>query len=160
MRNRFIQNNQLDAVRIECVELDKKSRDSLPKLLAGLQYIYVTQELNEAVFAKLEKHIMLGKQKTGRPGMSLWEIFVMAMIRMNMELDYDKLQDQVNHHVAIRGILGVHSKQVFEDGHYYELQTIKDNISLLDEEVLKEINAELVKAGHRVKKKTRKLPRY
>jgi len=158
MRSRFVQNNRLDAVRIECVELDKKSRDSLPKLLAGLQYIYVTRELNEAVCDRLDRHILSGKQKTGRPGMSLWEIFVMAMIRMNMDLDYDKLQDQVNHHVAIRGILGVHSQHVFEGAHYYELQTIKDNVCLLDEAVLQEINAELVKAGHRIKKKTRKPP--
>src|SRR5690606_34866232 len=60
--------------------------------------------------------------------------------------------DLANQHQALRGILGVHTRQVFGEGKYYELQTLKDNIALLDEQALKEISEVVVKAGHKLKK--------
>jgi len=39
---------------------------------------------------------------------------------------------------------------------HYELQTIKDNVRLLDEETLCKINEVIVKTGHSLKKKKRK----
>ncbi len=67
-------------------------------------------------------------------------------------IDYDFLHDNANHHSAVRGILGVHTNQVFGEGKYYELQTIKDNVALLDEQTLQAINEVVVKAGHTLKK--------
>ena len=61
--------------------------------------------------------------------MSLLELFVMGVTRLNLDIDYDRLQDMVNNHSALRGILGVDTKQVFEEGKYYPIQTIKDNVS-------------------------------
>ncbi len=43
----------------------------------------------------------------------------------------------------------------FWDKHYYELQTIKDNVSLLTPEILDKINQVVVKAGHNLLKKRR-----
>ena len=45
---------QLGELDIARIELDPKSRDDIPHLLRGLQYIYVTPELREAVFRILE----------------------------------------------------------------------------------------------------------
>ena len=85
--------------------------------------------------------------------MSLWEILVLGTVRLNMNMDYDMLYDQSNHHKVLRGILGVDGEEVFREGKYYGLQTLKDNVSLLTEELLIEISAEVVKAGHELKKK-------
>ena len=152
MRKRFAVNNELDAQRIEDVKIDGRSRDQFPKLLAALQYIFITPELNEAVFGILERHVLEGKKATGRLGMSLWEIFVMGVTRLNLDIDYDRLQDMANNHSSLRGILGTDTKQVFGEGKYYPLQTIKDNVCLLSEEMLGEINGAVVKAGHSLKK--------
>lgn len=152
MRKRFEQQNELDAQLIPDVKIDGKSRHELPQLLAGLQYIFITPELNEAVFAILEKKILGDKKATGRLGLSLWEILVLGAMRLNLDADYDTVYDLANHHQVVRGILGVHTRQVFGEGKYYPLQTLKDNLALLDEDTLKQISEVVVKAGHRLKK--------
>lgn len=88
--------------------------------------------------------------------MSLWEILVLGSVRLNLDTNYDMLQDLANNHDTLRGILGVRTKAVFSQGKYYELQTIKDNVGLLDEETLKRISEVVVKAGHQLKKKRKK----
>ena len=81
MRNRFNQQNSLDATPIKEVKIDGKSRHELAPLLAGLQYIFTTPTLNEKIFSILESKIMEGKKQTGRWGMSLWEILVLGSVR-------------------------------------------------------------------------------
>ena len=44
-------------VDIAAIELDLKSRDAIPPILRGLQYIYTTPELREAVFKILARVI-------------------------------------------------------------------------------------------------------
>jgi len=156
MRKRFEQVYELDAMCIPDVKIDKKSRHELPQLLAGLQYIFVTRSLNEQVFKILEDKILSDNNHTGRLGMSLWEIFVLGTIRLNLDIDYDFLHDHANHHRTVRGILGVYTKQVFGEDKYYELQTIKDNVALLDQQTLQGISEVVVKAGHQLKKKKTK----
>lgn len=152
MRKRFEQQNELDAELIPDVKIDGKSRHELPQLLAGLQYIFVTPHLNEAAFEILERKVLGDKKATGRLGLSLWEILVLGTMRLNLDADYDTVYDLANHHQVVRGILGVHTRQVFGKGKYYPLQTLKDNIALLDEDTLKEISEVVVKAGHQLKK--------
>jgi len=156
MRKRFEQQNKLDATPISEVYLNPKSRDALPKLLAGLIYIFKTPEVNEQVFKILEEKVVGEKQNTGRLGMSLWEIFVLGVVRLNLNTDYDRLQDSANNHRALRGVMGVDTKGIMSEVKHYELQTIKDNVRLLDEETLCKINEVIVKTGHSLKKKKRK----
>lgn len=156
MRFRFIQQNTLDTTPIGEVKIDEKSRHELAPLLAGLQYLFVSPELNESIYTKIEKKVMAGKKQTGRLGMSLWEILVLGSVRLCLNASYDELQDLANHHTAVRGILGVETKNLFSEGHKYELSTIKENVGLLDELTLKEINIEIVKSGHALLKKNEK----
>jgi hypothetical protein len=44
----------------------------------------------------------------------------------------------------------------FADEHEYKLQTLKDNVALLDEQTLNEINTIVVGYGHRLLKKKKK----
>ncbi len=90
--------------------------------------------------------------------MSLWEIFVIAQTRLCMNLGYDELHDLSNYHTLLRGIMGIHQSD-FSEGKLYSYQNIYDNLSLLDDELLKEINEIIVKVGHEVfKKKVRIYP--
>lgn len=155
MRVRFKQQNTLDATPIGEVKINGKSRDAMPKLLAALQYIFITPSLNKEVFEILEARVSSDKQQTGRLGMTLWEILVLGTVRLCMDMDYDRLCDEANHHSALRGILGVHTRSVFGEGKVYPIQTVKDNVKLLDDATLDKINAVVVKAGHQLKKKAK-----
>lgn len=152
MRKRFEQQLSLGIVPIGEVKLDDRSRHQLPPLLKSLQYVFVTPDLNHKVFALLEARIVKGKKKTGRLGMSLWEILVLSLARVNLNIDYDFLLDLANNHESLRGILGVHPSD-FTRGKQYKDQTLRDNVSLLDEEVLREINDLIVGEAHGLIKK-------
>lgn len=152
MRKRFEQQLSLGTVLIGEVEINLKSRHELPPVLVALQYLFTDEGVNEKIFALLEKRIMAGKKRTGRPGMSLWEIFVLAVVRLCLDVDYDFLLDQANNHNELRGILGVQMSD-FSPGKVYQYQTLVDNITLLDEATLVEINELVVKSGHSILKK-------
>lgn len=142
---------QLGDLPIDQIDIDLKSRDEIPQLLRGLQYLYTQDELRKKVFELLEENIQPKiDKKTGRPGMNLWTILVMGVFRLDLNWDYDHLQGQVNNHRTLRQMLG-HS-DIF-DTHYYHLQTIKDNVRLLTPELLDKINQLVVSAGHDVVKK-------
>lgn len=132
------------------MEFDIQSRDDIPQILRGLQYIYLNPNIREEVFKILETIISPEiDRQNGRPGMALWTILVMGILRLNLNWDYDRLLEMVNHHQTIRQILG-HA----DFDYIYKLQTLKDNISLLTPSVLDQINQAIVKAGHqRFKKK-------
>lgn len=124
-------------------------------MLVGLQHIFKDVELRERVLEIVEESVMAGKKRTGRLGMSLWEILVMGVVRLGLSADFDYVEDLANNHKAFRGILGVEIKHGFGPEKHYPVQTLKDNLALFDEETLKKINIEVVKAGHRVLKKKR-----
>jgi len=149
---RVIQNEQimLGEVAIKDLKLDAKSRDDVPQILKGLQYIYVNEEIREKVFALLEQLIPENISKNnGRPGMHLWRILVLGVLRLNLDWDYDRLHDRVNNHKTIRAMLG-HPEF---DEYYYQLQTIEDNIKLFTPEILDKINQVVIEAGHGLIKK-------
>ena len=157
MRKRFEQYPELDFDPISEVEINTKSRHQLPAILVALQYIFTDQNLSEQIFELLEDKITNQKQNTGRMGMSLWEILVLGVVRLNLDIDYDFLLDHANNHIELRGVLGVRTGGVFNTkGKKYSRQTIVDNVYLIDEETIKSINEILVKAGHDLIKKKEK----
>jgi len=143
---------QLGQHRIADIKFDLKSRDELPQLLRGLQHLYVTDSIREEVFTLLEKHISPNADKNnGRPGMDLWKILVLGAMRLTLNCDYDRLHDEVNNHKTLRQMLG-HS-DFYTDDYQYNLQTLKDNVTLLTPELLDEINQIVIRAGHVLLKK-------
>jgi len=115
------------------------------------RYIYCQTETREKLFSILEKMIPANINKNnGRPGMELWKIFVLTILRLNLNWDYDRLLNMANHHTLIRQMLG-HSDLC--DDYQYELQTIKDNFKLLTPEIIDEINTFIVNCGHCLVKK-------
>lgn len=152
MRKRFEQQPELGTVPIAEVGIPLRTRHELPPVLAGLQHIFRTPELNAAVFAILEGAVCSGKKKTGRKGMDFWEIFVLGVVRLCVDANYDQLHHMANFDDLLRGILGV-SKTDFSQGKVYGLSTIKENVRLLDEATIEKINLVVVKEGHRIVKK-------
>jgi len=139
----------LGEVDISQISFDGKSRDEIPQLLRGLQYIYCTPELKGKVFSLLEEH--MGTAGTGRRGMDLWKILVLGVIRLNCDWNYDKLKEMADNHLTLREMLG-HSKYAMENPRY-PLQTLKDNVSLLTPELLDAVNVLVVQCGQCLVKK-------
>ena len=68
---REVQKQQMDLgeVGIADIDLDLKSRDDIPAILLGLQYLYSNQETRTALFSLLEEHIGPGIDRgVGRRG--------------------------------------------------------------------------------------------
>jgi len=143
---------------ISAIELDSKSRDDIPRILRGLQYIYTTVELREEVFAILAEVLPEGtdgegkaRADTGRPGMEQWKILVLGTLRLGLNADYDRILELANQHNTIRQMLG-HSD--WADERRYSLQTLKENVRLFTPEILDRINQVVVRAGHQLVKKS------
>jgi IS5 family transposase len=153
MRKSFEVQLALGAVPIENVKIPTKSRDELPPTLAALQWIFITPELNREVFALLEKEIIAPQKATGRPGMDLWHILVLGVVRMTLDVNYDRLHYVANFDSLTRQLLG---QPAFDMTHEYALSTIKDNIPLLSEELLEKINDIVVRHGCNMIKKKKK----
>ena len=151
MRKNFEQQLSIDIIPIEEVKIPKIIRDELPPTLKALQHIFITPELNREVFSILEDAILKDKKRTGRTGMDLWEILVLGVVRMTLDIDYDRLHDMANHHKLIRQIMGV--ARTFGEEEQYSRTTIRDNVKLLDSETIEKISVLVVKAGHQLLKK-------
>ena len=152
MRKRFEQQYTIGLKRIEDTEINSKSRDALPKLIAALKELYTNEKYNKQLFSVLEKKIILPKQKTGRKGMNLWQIFVLAQIRMSLNISYDSLHNLADYHENIRQILGIETEWGVEKVKL-KYQNIVDNVKLLDDNTVKELNGVIVQTGHDVFKK-------
>lgn len=149
---RAVQNSQMQIGEIDIsqIKFDLKSRDDIPRILKGLQHLYMDIPLRTKIFQLLEAEISPQVSKgNGRPGMALWKILVCGVVRLDLNEDYDRLHELVNHHDTIREMLG-HASFDEETYHY---QTLKDNVSLFTPELLDKINQVVVGAGHALVKK-------
>ena len=149
---RVVQNPQmqLGEIDISQIKFNLKSRDDIPKILRGLQHLYMNLPLREKIFSLLEDRIAPKVDKgNGRPGMPLWSALVCGTVRLDLNIDYDRLLELVNEHRTLRLVLG-HGE--FDES-LYHFQTLKDNVGLFTPELLDEINQLIVGAGHVLIKK-------
>ena len=158
MRKRFEQQLSVEIIPIPSVKIPAYKRDELPPTLLALQFIFMDQELNQEVFIILEDAILKGKKKTGCKGMDLWQILVLGIVRMTLDIDYDRLWHVANYDKLVRQIMGVESTNGFREEKLIPYNTIRENVSLLDDATIDKISTIVVKAGHQiVKKKRRKI---
>ncbi len=150
MRKSFEVQLALGAVPIEKVEIPTRTRDELPPTLAALQWIFTTPEVNREIFALLEDSILDVNNKTGRPGMDLWQILVLGVVRMTLDVNYDRLHYLSNYDSLTRQLLG---QPAFDMTLEFKLSTIKDNIPLLTEELLAKVNEVVTRHGSAAIKK-------
>ena len=107
MRHAFQTQPDFQITPIEKIRLPLTSRDGLPPILAGLQWLWMHPTLEAEIFTLLEAKILAGKKATGRLGMDLWQILVLGVVRLGLDADWDRLEDLANHHTLIRQRLGV-----------------------------------------------------
>ena len=149
---RVVQNPQMriGEVDVAQIKFDPRSRDDIPKILKGLQHLYLNLPLRTQIFHLLETELAPKVNKrNGRPGMELWKILVCGVVRLDLNEDYDRLHELVNHHNTLREMLG---HALFDETNY-PYQTLKDNVSLFTPELLDKINQVVVGAGHDLLKK-------
>lgn len=155
MRKHFEIQLKLNQTAIENVKIPLKSRDELPPVLSGLQWIFTDSEVSEQIFRLLEEKVRGEKKQTGRPGMELWHILVLGVVRLALDCDYDRLEYLVHYDMLLRQIMGLEVKEVEEEGFGkgFHQKTISENVCHIDEEMLREINEIIVKAGRPLFKK-------
>lgn len=112
----------------------------------------VFEILIEVIPNRVEKDNEKASCDLGRPGMDQWKILVLGVLRLGLNVDYDRVHELANQHRTLRQMLG-HSDF---DPHLYHLQTLKDNLRLFTPEILERINLEVVREGHQLLKKTEK----
>ncbi len=135
-------------VAIEAIEFDLKSRDEITKLLIGIQSLYCDKKIRIETFAILNELIPKDVDRNnGRKGMDLWKTFVLGMLKLNADIDYDNLHELANNHKNLRLMLG-HSILAWDN--LYALQTIRDNVALFTPEILDKLNQVFIPYGHRI----------
>ncbi|MCP4991671.1 MAG: ISNCY family transposase [Colwellia sp.] len=153
MRKRFEVQLKLDQTPIEKVVIPEKSRDELPPVIAALKWIFITPEINEQIFKLLEGRVSRDKKNTGRPGMDLWHILVLGIVRLALDCDYDRLEYLVHYDGLLRRIMGLDSSFSGEFGSGFHQKTISENVCHVDEYLLSQINEIIMKAGRPLFKK-------
>jgi hypothetical protein len=153
MRKRFEQQTTMGITPISEIKFPLRSRDELPAVLKALQYVFITHQLNEKVFSLLENKVCAGKKKTGRTGMDLWHILVLSVVRHTLDTNWDPLEHIANYDLLIRKMLGVNIETFGGLEKEFSYQTIVDNVSLIDEELLQTINALVTAHGQNLLKK-------
>jgi transposase, IS5 family len=150
MRQRYSPQPELQITPIEKIQLPARSRDELPPILAGLQWIWTHPTLKAEIFTLLEAKVLAGKKATGRRGMDLWQILVLGVVRLGLDADWDRLEHIANYDLLVRQMLGLPAVPWGADAHTFAHQTLRDNVALLDEELLQTINAKVAAAGREV----------
>jgi hypothetical protein len=150
MRHPFQAQPGLQLTPIEKIRLPLKSRDELPPILAGLQWIWMHPTLKAEILALLEAAVLADKQVTGRTGMNLWQILVLGVVRLGLDADWDRMEHIANYDSLVRQMLEVPAAPWGEEDKTFGHQTLRDNVALLDDELLQAINARIAAAGRAV----------
>lgn len=151
MRKIFNAQMQMGGIDINDIKIELNNRDEIPQLLRGLQFVYRNKKVRNLIFRELSTVLPDEIDKnTGREGMTLWRMFVLGVLRVNCNWDYDKLQEIANNHYTLRQFLG-HGMADFHER--YHRTTLNDNLRYFTPNVLDKINTIIVDAGITLVKK-------
>jgi IS5 family transposase len=150
MRQRFNPEPHFQITPIEKILLPLQSRDELPGILAGLQWIWMHPTLKTEILALLEARLLGGKKETGRTGMDLWQILVLGVVRLGLDADWDRMEHMTNYDLLLRQMLGLCLEPWGTKAHRFAHQTLRDNVALVDAALLKQINSLVAAAGRQV----------
>jgi len=146
VRKHYQQQHRFDASPIASVELNLECRDEMVPILFGLQHLYTDTKLRRKVVSLIANDLNEETRRdVGRPGMDDWHVAVLASVRLGCNLDYDKLQDHVENHRALRGIMGIGD---WQDADGFTYRRIRDTLCQINPSTLSKINDLVVQAGH------------
>jgi len=144
MRKRFDQQKSFGRIPIEDTVIRMSSRAGAYKIGLALLEIYKTPEYSEEIFAILESYITKGKKQIGRPGMDLWQIFVLSQYRLGLNLTYDELDYMVNEDKTLRSLMGIQGTEFGGPQEEISYQNLIDNLGLITEEMMQKINGVII----------------
>lgn len=148
MRQDFDRQLKLDVPLLHSIAFDFSSRHELEAILLALKHVYESREQLNAILRLIAQDLNGDTDaNNGSPGLTYWEILVLAAVRLGCDLDYDALADLATNHRKLRLILGIGD---WEENKKYARSTIQDNIVLLAPETIKQISEVIVSLGHRL----------
>lgn len=147
MRTRFEQQFSIGHRLIGETPINPKRTGKLEELIAAMKAIYCHPEYNQKIFSILEEHLTKNKKQTGRKGMDLWCIFVLSQVRQCLNTSYEWIHNLANNHLSIRWLMGVETEYGFKRIEF-SYQNIYDNVTLISDEMVKEINTVVQEFGH------------
>ena len=113
---------ECDKICIEKIKLNLKSRDDIPVVLIALQHLYSQKDVRNELLMLLDKKMLVGvNKKVGRPGMPLWNILVMGVVKQGLGCDFDRLHELAIEHKTLRKFLG----HIVSDEYEYNLVSTK-----------------------------------
>ncbi len=115
-------------VDIAAIELDLKSRDDNPPLSFAVCNTYTPRQHYAHRYSKFWNGSFPRKAdpRLGRPGMEQWKILVLAVLRLGLNTDYDRIHELANHHDTIRQMLGHGVREVLCRGGQNDIQPADD----------------------------------
>ena len=152
MRKAFDRQRRLDCPSVGNVRLNLDCRNETIPILRALQHIYRTPKVRDAILRAIARDVN-GRSKAtlGRPGLSYWEILVLAAARLGCDYDYDQLQDLAENHRALRQVMGIGDWEIAkEDRKRFDWRRIESNVNLLRPETIAEIYQAIIQEGHRL----------
>jgi hypothetical protein len=128
--------------------LNPNCRDRMIPILRALQHLYSRPQLRRQALDLIAKDV-LGEADPdhGRPGLTLWQILVLASVRLGCDFTYDHLQDLAENHANLRHIMQVMHDWEEES---FDFRRIRDNICGVRPETIEKINQLVVAEGHRL----------
>ena len=121
MRDIFNFQMRLGSKAISQISVDSTSRDKITHCLLGLHHAYCNPVTREKIFGILEKmHAEQASPSNGRPGMDLWCVFVLGLIRLTCHMDYPSLSFHASTNTLIQQFLGHSEVSLFNPVKYPE----------------------------------------
>jgi hypothetical protein len=152
MRKAFDRQRRLDCPSVSNVSLNLNCRNETIPILRALQHIYSTPKVRDAILGAIARDVNGKSDATcGRPGLTYWEILVLAGARLGCGYNYDQLQDLAENHRALRQVMGIGDWESEEqDKERFGWRRIESNLNLLHPETIEQINQAIIQEGHRL----------
>jgi transposase, IS5 family len=152
MRKAFDRQQRLDCPPVVDVPLNFNCRNETIPILRALQYIYSRPAVRDSILRAIARDVNgQSSARRGRPGLSYWEILVLAAARLGCNYDYDQLQDLAENHRALRQVMGIGDWAGEEqDKTRFDWRRIESNLNRLRPETIAQINQIMVREGHRL----------
>jgi len=151
MREAYPSQPTLDVIPSASVPLNTGCRDEIVPILAALKHLYAEAAARDQILDLVGQDVNEGSQPgRGRPGLSYWQVLVLAAVRLGCDLDYDKLQNLAEEHRTLRRIMGIGTWEDATDDNRFDWRRLSDNVRKIRPETLEKINAVVVRSGHRL----------
>ena len=148
MRKSYERQYRFGATPIAELQLNLQCRDEIIPVLVAMRYVYLDHNLRTRLTKLIAADVSdQSRRDTGRPGLDDWQVLVLGAVRMNCDLDYDKLQDLAENHKSLRTILGVEG---WDQDVSFDFRRLRNAVCNVKPETLVNINEIIVQHGQEI----------